>query len=99
MAKKKVAKKKSTPAKKAAPAKKTKKKSSPQWDEEQIEIQLDAVEQQAIDLVSSSDQLCNDLEKAVTLAVSKTVRTIYKNHKINLNAAQAENVALLLFGN
>ena len=68
-------------------------------DDEQIEIQLDAVEQQAIDLVSTSDKLCDDLEEAVTAAVSKSVGTIYKQHKIKLTPEQAENVALVLFGN
>ena len=99
MAKKKVAKKKASPAKKAAPAKASKKKAAPIREEEQIEIELDAVEQKAVDLISTSEQLCDDLEEAVTAAVSKTVGTIYKKHKINLTPEQAENVALLLFGN
>jgi hypothetical protein len=96
MAKKKVA-KKAAPAKKAT--KKAKKKAAPAHKEEQIEIKLEAVEQEALDLVSTSDQLCNDLEAAVTAAVAKTVATVYKKHKITLTSAQAENVALILFGN
>lgn len=96
MAKKKAT-KKAAPAKKAA-AKKSKKKTPPVRDDEQIELILDPLEQKALDLVSTSDQLCDDLELAVTAAVAKTVGTIYKKHKVNLTAAQAENVALLLFG-
>jgi hypothetical protein len=95
MAKKKVA-KKAAPAKKSA--KKTK-KTAPAHKDEQIEIKLEAIEQEALDLVSTSDKLCNDLEAAVTAAVAKTVATIYKKHKITLTPAQAENVALILFGN
>jgi hypothetical protein len=97
MAKKKVA-KKAAPAKKA-PAKGAKKKAPPKRKDEQIEIKLDPVEQQAIDLVSTSEPLCDDLELTVTSAVAKAVGTVYKKYKINLTPAQAENVALILFGN
>jgi hypothetical protein len=95
MAKKKVAKKAAT--KKTAPAKGSKKKAASTHEE--VEIKLAPVEQQAIDLVSTSDALCNDLELTVTKAVAKAVGTVYKKHKVNLTAAQAENVALILFGN
>jgi hypothetical protein len=71
----------------------------PAADEMEMEIVLDAAEQKAIDLVQSSDQVCDDLEEAVTAVVSKTVATVFKKHKVNLTAAQAENVALVLFGN
>ena len=111
MAKKKAAKKaapakgakKKTPAKgakKATPAKSGKKKApAKRKKEEQIEIQLDAVEQQALDLVQASDQVCNDLEHDVTDAVSKAVGAVFEKHNITLTPAQAENVALILFGN
>jgi transposase len=93
MAKKKAAKKaavKGSKAKKKAPAKAK---------DEQIEIKLDVLEQQALDLVQKSDDLCNDLEKEVTQAVAKSVAIVFKKHKIKLTPAQAENVALILFGN
>lgn len=77
---------------------KAEKKAPPMRDDEQLELQLDPLEQKALDLVSTSDRLCNDLELAVTAAVAKTVGAVYKKHKINLTPAQAENVALLLFG-
>jgi hypothetical protein len=113
MAKKTVSKKKAAPAtKKATPAKKGKKAASPKKpakatkktpmppvEEEPMELILDEVEQQAVNLVATSDPLCDELELAVTSAVAKIVRTVYKKHKINLTAAQAENVALVLFGN
>ena len=86
-------------AKKAAPAKKaTKKKSAPRQDDEMMEITLDAAEQKAFDLVQSSDDVCDELETVVTAAVAKAVGTVFKKHKIALTAAQAENVALILFG-
>jgi hypothetical protein len=93
MAKKKAAKKaavKGSKAKKKAPAKAK---------DEQIEIKVDVVEQQALELVQSSDALCNDLEKEVTTAVAKSVANVFKKHKVKLTPAQAENVALILFGN
>jgi hypothetical protein len=92
MAKKKAAKKK-------APAKGAKKKAPAKRKEEQIEIHLDAVEQKALDLVQASDQVCNEIERDVTAAVAKAVGAVFKKHKINLTPAQAENVALILFGN
>jgi hypothetical protein len=96
---KKTAKKKAAPAKKAAPTKGSKKKSAPRHADEPIELKLDEVEQKAVDLVATSDALCNDLEVAVTAAVAKTVGAVYKKHKIKLDPAQAETVALVLFGN
>jgi hypothetical protein len=82
-------------AKKATGAKPAKK--APAKKVETIEIKLDAVETQAIQLADSSDDVCEELEKAVTSAVSDAVRKVYKKNKITLTAAQAENVALALF--
>jgi transposase len=93
MAKKKAAKKaavKGSKAKKKAPAKAK---------DEQIEIKLDVLEQHALDLVQKSDPICNDLEKEVTAAVAKSVANVFKKHGVKLTPAQAENVALILFGN
>jgi hypothetical protein len=98
MAKKKVA-KKAAPSKKAAKAKPAKKKTAPAIKDDQIEIMLEPIEKEALDLVQTSNQLCNDLEVAVTSAVSQAVRKVFKSHKVALSAAQAENVALILFGN
>jgi hypothetical protein len=114
MAKKKVAKKKSGPAKKAVPAKSGRKKTPlecpecrgtgkmvtpPELEKDMIEIVPDALEQQALDLVQTSEKLCDDLEESVTAAVSKAVGTVFKKHKVILSDEQAENVALVLFGN
>jgi hypothetical protein len=39
------------------------------------------------------------LEHDVTEAVSKAVGAVFEKHNITLTPAQAENVALILFGN
>jgi hypothetical protein len=88
--------KKATGAK-AASAKATKKKAAPK-EPESVEIELDAVEAEAFELAHSSDQLASDLEKAVTSAVTQVIRKVYKQHSISLSLAQAERVALMLFG-
>ena len=92
MAKKKAAKKaavKGSKAKKKAPAKAK---------DEQIEIKVDAVEQQALELVQKSDALCNDLEKEVTAAVAKSVANVFKKHKVKLTPAQAEYLGIPVTG-
>jgi hypothetical protein len=114
MAKKKVAKKKTEPAKKATPTKGARKKTplecpecrgtgkiatTPEFEKDMVEIVPDALEQQALDLVQTSERLCDDLEEAVTAAVSKAVGAVFKRYKVVLSAEQAENVALILFGN
>lgn len=88
--------KKQSPAKKAG-AKATKKK-APAKKSEPAGVEIDAVEAKAFELVHSSDKVCNELEAAVTVAVSDAVRKVFKQHGISLAAAQAQKVALLLFG-
>ena len=94
MAKKKSA-KKSAPttgkAKKAAPKKQTKR-------EEPVALELDAVEEKALEMVQSSQPLCEDLEAEVTDAVSAAVRKIFKKHGHAMSGQQAGNVAMVLFG-
>jgi hypothetical protein len=94
MAKKKVAKKKAAPATKKAP----KKKAAEKKPADAVEFKLSPVEEKALDLVQSSKELCKDLETAVTESISVAVQKVYKAHKIALTSAQAQNVALLLFG-
>jgi hypothetical protein len=76
-----------------------KKTTPPELEKDMIEIVPDALEQQALDLVQTSETLCDDLEEGVTAAVSKAVGTVFKKHGVVLSAEQAENVALILFGN
>ncbi len=80
--------KSATKAKKKAPAKKV----------ERITIELDAVETEAFELAHSSVEVRTELEDAVTLAMSQAVRKVLKQHRISLTSSQAQEVALLLFG-
>ncbi len=90
-AKKAVAKKKPAAAKAAKKAP-TKKKAEPE------QIVLSAIEEQAFDLVQKSKAVCRELEVAVTAAVAEAVQAVFKRHGSPLTAAQAQNVALILFG-
>jgi hypothetical protein len=94
---KKTAAKKATPAKKATGAKASKKK-APAKKAECIDIQLDPTEVKAFELAHKSEQVCKELELAVTQAMAKTVQKVFKQHDISLTASQSEQVALLLFG-
>ncbi|MGA2033567.1 MAG: hypothetical protein ABSG68_15030 [Thermoguttaceae bacterium] len=62
------------------------------------EIVLDAVETKALDLVRASQAVCHELEAAAMSALSRAVRQVFKQHRITLNDEQAENVAMVLFG-
>jgi hypothetical protein len=88
MAKKTTKKKPATKAKKKAPAKKV----------ERVEIELDPVETKAFELAHSSVEVCTELEEAVTSAISQAVQKVFKGHRISLKPLQAQEVALLLFG-
>jgi hypothetical protein len=88
--------KKPAPAKKA-PAAKAKKK-APAKKSGPAEIELDAAEAKAIELVHTSDKVCTELEVAVTSAVAQAVGKVFKQHSVSLTSAQAQKVALLLFG-
>jgi hypothetical protein len=85
------------PAKKA-PAKATKKKAPAKKQAKPVEIELDPAEAKAIELAHASDEVCTELEDAVTSAISQAVRKVFKQHDVALTSDQAEEVALLLFG-
>ena len=81
-------KKKAAPAKKKAPAKKV----------EHVEIELDPIETKAFQLAHSTEKVREELEEAVTSAISGAVRKVFKSNGIALTTDQAQEVALLLFG-
>jgi len=89
----KAAAKKPTAAKKPAAAKK-----SPPKKAEHIEIELDPTEEKALMLANSSEEVCEELELAVTEAIAQAVRKVYKSHGIALSQSQSQQVALFLFG-
>ena len=84
-------------ATKKAPAAKAKKK-APAKKAKPVEIELEPAEIKAFELAHSSKQVCKELELAVTSTISLAVRKVFKQHSIALSPAQAEKVALLLFG-
>jgi hypothetical protein len=87
---KKTTKKKSTATKSKpkAPAKKV----------EYVEIELDPVEAKAYELAQSSTEVCEELEVAVSLAMSQAVRKVFKQHSISMTMPQSQKVAVFLFG-
>ncbi len=107
-----MAKKKTPAAKSSAVKKKTKKSPTAQkpakkpptqhahdhHDENDVEIELDATECEAVDLVLDSDALRLALETEVNTVVSQAVRKLCKAHGVSLTADQAQNVAMTLFG-
>ena len=84
--------------KKKHAATKTKKKASAKK-VERVEIELDPAEAKAFELAHSSGEVCEELELAVSLAISQAVRKVFKQHRISLTTTQAQKVAVLLFGN
>jgi hypothetical protein len=83
--------------KKKPAATKTKKKASAKK-VERVEIELDPAEAKAFELAHSSGEVCEELELAVSLAISQAVRKVFKQHRISLTTTQAQKVAVLLFG-
>jgi acetyl-CoA carboxylase carboxyltransferase component len=67
-------------------------------DEDEEEIELDDTERKAVDLVLDSEDLRNALETEVNTVVTQAVRKICKAHGATLSVAQAQNVAMMLFG-
>jgi hypothetical protein len=67
-------------------------------DENEEEIELDETERKAVDLVLDSEDLRDALELEVNTVVTQAVRKICKAHGALLTAAQAQNVAMVLFG-
>jgi hypothetical protein len=88
MAKKTTKKKPATKAREKAPTKKV----------EKVELELDAIEIKAIKLANSSAKVCKELELAVTLAISQSVRKVFKRQGIALTPPQVQEVAAFLFG-
>jgi hypothetical protein len=66
--------------------------------EPEDEIELDETERQAVDLVLQRDDMRSALETEVNTVVTQAVRKICKAHGASLTAAQAQNVAMVLFG-
>lgn len=91
-------KKKAIPKKKAAPKKAAKKAPQAQETEHVHEFQLDPVEEKAFHLAHSSAKVQRALEEAVTDALARAVRKVFKDNRINLSPAQANNMAMILFG-
>jgi len=83
-------------ATKKAPAKKAPKKTPAH--EAELEITLEPIEEKAFHLAHSSAKVQRELEEAVTEALGKSVRKVFKNHRIDLTPAQATNMAMILFG-
>lgn len=110
MAKKKPATTKSPAPKKASkpasgkPSTKPASKKSPpkqhdhEHDHDEEEIELTETESKAVDLVLDSADLRNALETEVNTVVTQAVRKICKAHGAALTVEQAQNVAMVLFG-
>jgi hypothetical protein len=67
-------------------------------DQDEETIELDDTERKAIDRVVGSKKMCTALETEVNTAVTQAVRRVCKAHGTVLTAAQAQNVAMVLFG-
>jgi Skp family chaperone for outer membrane proteins len=91
MPKKKAAKKKTSP-------KKTAERQPAAHADHSDDITLDAVEAKAFELAQSSAKVQSDLEQAVTEAMAKAVRKVFKDHGLSLTADQGLNMAMVLFG-
>jgi hypothetical protein len=85
-----------------APTKSRSKKSPlPQHDhhgEYDEDFELDAVERKAVDHIVKSEQARDALEREVNMVVTEAVRKICKVRGKSLTVAQAQNVAMVLFG-
>jgi hypothetical protein len=84
-----------------ASAGKAAKKSPKQHDharEPEEEIELDETESDAIDHIVECDEARDALEREVNTVVTQAVRKICKVHGKSLTVAQAQNVAMVLFG-
>jgi len=66
--------------------------------EPEEEIELDESERKAVDLVLQCDDMRSALETEVNTVVTQAVRKICRVHGASLTAAQAQNVAMVLFG-
>ena len=82
------------------PASKPRSKKVPakQHDEQEEEIILNDIESEAVDHIVSCDAAREALEQEVNKVVTQAVRKICKVHGKPLSDAQAQNVAMVLFG-
>src|SRR5271156_4123230 len=62
------------------------------------EVELDETERKTIDMVLDSDAMREALEIEVDAAVTATVRKVCRHYGAPLSPAQAQNVAMVLFG-
>ena len=62
------------------------------------EVELDDTERKTIDMVLDSDKVRVALETEVSTALTTAVRKFCRQHGASLSAAQAQNVAMVLFG-
>ncbi len=83
---------------KKKPPKKAPQKQHDHYDEHEEEIELDDTERKAVDLVLESEDLRNSLEAEVNTVVTQAVRKMCKAHGTLLTVVQAQNVAMILFG-
>jgi hypothetical protein len=63
-----------------------------------IDIELDDTSASAIEMAEKSKKFSEELEHAVNKSVFHAVRKFYREHGASLTATQAQNVALMLFG-
>jgi hypothetical protein len=73
-------------------------KKAPARKAECVEIELDPIQIKALELARSSAKVREELEEGATLAMSQSVRKVFKQHRISLTAPQSQEVAAVLFG-
>ncbi len=66
--------------------------------EAEEEIELDGTERNAVDHIIECEEARDALEQEVNTVVTQAVRKICKAHGKSLTIAQAQNVAMVLFG-
>jgi hypothetical protein len=65
---------------------------------DEAEIELDDTERKTIDMVLDSDEIRLALETEVSAALTAAVRKFCRQYGTPLSMAQAQNVAMMLFG-
>ncbi len=93
-----MAKKKAASGGKAASPSKSSRKKGRAREHLQKQFTLSDIETQAFDLAQSSAKVRRELERAVTEAAANAVRKVFRLHKIRLNAVEAANLTVILFG-
>jgi hypothetical protein len=67
-------------------------------DSDVVEIELSESEQSMVDKILDSDELCQELETEAIAALSGIVQKFFGKHGTTLTDTQAQNVAMVLFG-